>query len=264
MIKILYTGDVCGKPGRKALAEFIPKLRKSKNIDLVICNIENLAHGKGATVQTVEEIMSYGVDFMTAGNHIWRKPDFEEILSGAYPVVRPINYPEDIPGKGYEIVDLGKKGKVLVSIVLGRAFLGNENVTTDMVRPLENMMKDTSKEGLSASIIEVHAESTSEKVSLGLMFDGKVSAILGTHTHVPTADERILPKGSGYITDLGMVGPMNSSLWVKPEIIFQQLKYPFAPAYDIDEDGPGRFDGVILEIDSDKSCKTIERVNKVL
>lgn len=264
MIKILYTGDVCGKPGRKALSEIVPEIRKSEDIDLVICDIENLAHGKGATVSTVEEIMSYGVDFMTAGNHIWRRKDYEELLSGAYPVIRPINYPEDVPGKGYEIVDLGKKGKVLVSIVLGRAFFANENTTTDMVRPLENMIEETSKEALSASIIEVHAESTSEKVTLGLMFDGNVSAVVGSHTHVPTADERILPKGSGYITDLGMVGPMDSSLWVKPEIIFEQLKYPFAPAYDIDDEGPIRFDGVILEIDSSKNCKKIKRVNKVL
>ncbi len=264
MIKVLYTGDVCGSPGRDSLSKVIPSIRKKEKIDLVVCDIENLAHGKGATEKTVKEIMSYGVDFMTAGNHIWRRLDFEVLLSGEYPVIRPINYPVDIPGKGYEIVDLGKKGKVLFSIVLGRAFFHNENVTGDMIRPLENMIKETEKENLAASIIEVHAEATSEKISLGLMFDGKVSAVVGTHTHVPTADERVLPNGSGYITDIGMVGPLDSALWVKPEIIFQQLKYPYAPAYDIDESGKCRFDAVILEIDSGKSCSKIRRINKVL
>ncbi|MFH1546865.1 MAG: TIGR00282 family metallophosphoesterase [bacterium] len=264
MIRILYTGDVCGSPGRETLKDVLPEIRKKEKVDLVVCDIENLAHGKGATEKTVMEIMSYGVDFMTAGNHIWRRPDFEVLLSGEYPIIRPINYPEDLPGKGYQIVDLGKKGKVLFSIVLGRAFFPNENVTMDMVRPLENMMKEVENERLSASIIEVHAESTSEKVSLGLMFDGKVSAVLGTHTHVPTADERLLPNGTGFITDLGMVGPQDSSLWVKPEIIFQQMKYPYSPAYDIQEDGKCRFDAVILEIENDKSCAIIKRVNKLL
>lgn len=264
MIKILYTGDVCGMPGRKTLEKFIPEIRKKEKIDLVVCEIENLAHGKGATEKTVREIMSYGVDFMTAGNHIWKRLDYEALLSDEYPVIRPINYPPDVPGKGYEIIDLGKKGKVLISIVLGRAFFPNENVTTDMVRPLENMLEEVKGQDLAASIIEVHAESTSEKVSLGLMFDGKVSAIVGSHTHVPTADERILPKGSGYITDMGMVGPMDSSLWVKPEIIFQQLKYPFAPAYEIQDEGKCRFDSVILSVEDSKSCSKITRVNKVL
>lgn len=263
MIKVLYVGDVCGKPGRRALKDLLPTIRKEEDIDFIVTNVENLAHGRGATVDTVREIMSYGVDFMTAGNHIWRRPDFEELLSDSYPIVRAINYPDDIPGKGYRIVDLGKKGKLLISIVQGR-YLIQDNVTTDMIRPLENMLKEVEDEELAGIIIEIHAETTSEKIATALYFDGQVSAVLGTHTHVPTADERLLPKGTAFISDIGMVGPLNSSLWVKAEIVQQQLKYPFAPSYEIEEDGEVRFDAVVLHIDSRNSCKVIQKINKVL
>ncbi|MEA3357697.1 MAG: TIGR00282 family metallophosphoesterase [Patescibacteria group bacterium] len=264
MIKVLFIGDICGKPGRQTIKAVLPQLREKYEPDLVIADIENLAHGRGATVKTVDEIMSYGIDFMTAGNHIWRRRDFETLLSGEYPVIRPINYPDDIPGKGYEVIDLGVKGKLLVAIVLGRAFFPNENCTSDMLRPLDKMLNDLKEEEITASMIEVHAETTSEKIASAIYFDGRVSAVVGTHTHVPTADERVLSKGTGFISDVGMVGPMNSSLWVKPEIIIQQMKYPYAPAYDIQEDGKCRFDAVILHLENPGFCSKIQRVNKVL
>ncbi len=263
MIKILYIGDVCGKPGRETLGQILPELRKKENIDLVITNVENLAHGRGATVKTIREIMSYGVDFLTGGNHIWRRKDFEEIFAGDLPIIRAANYPEDIPGKGFDIIDLGEKGKVLVAMVQGRAFI-NDNVTTDMIRPLNRILGKRENNDVAASIIEIHGETTSEKVATAMFFDGKVSAVVGTHTHVPTADERILPNGTAFITDVGMVGPMNSSLWVQSEIIQQQLMYPYAPSYDIEENPPFRFDSVLIEIENSKSAKSIKRINKVL
>lgn len=263
MLKVLYIGDVCGKPGRQSLEKVLPQIRKDKEIDFVITDIENLAHGRGATESTVREIMSYGVDFMTGGNHIWRRSDYEVLLSSEYPVIRAANYPDDIPGVGFKIVDLGKKGKVLITMVLGRQLI-RDNVTTDMIRPLEKILRDVEDEDLAGIIVEIHAETTSEKIATALYFDGQVSAVVGAHTHVPTADERILPKGTGFISDVGMVGPLNSSLWVKAEIVQQQLKYPFAPAYDIEESGKRRFDAVILHIDGRNSCSHIERVNKVL
>lgn len=262
-MRILYTGDVCGKPGRKTLAKVLPDLRKKEKIDLVVAGIENLAHGRGATVDTVREIMSYGVDFMTGGNHIWRRPEFEELLSGDYPIIRAANYPDDIPGKGYEIVDMGANGRVLFTLVMGRQLI-QDNVTTDMIRPLENILEEVKEEDLAGIVVEIHAETTSEKIATALYLDGKVSAVVGTHTHVPTADERLLPSGTAFITDIGMVGPENSSLWVKPEIVLQQLKYPYAPSYDIQEEGECRFDAVIIDINDKKSAKSIERVNKVL
>lgn len=263
MINVLYVGDVSGEPGREMVKQVLPDLRKRHKVDLVVADIENLAHGKGATVKTVQEVMSYGIDFMTGGNHIWRRKDFEELLSGEFPVIRSLNYPEDVPGKGYEIINLGKKGNILITLVQGRAFI-QDPVTTDIIRPLDTLLETVKNEDLKGIIVEIHAETTSEKIALGHYLDGRVSAVVGTHTHVPTADERILPKGTGYITDIGMVGPLDSVLWVKPEIVQQQMKYPFAPAYDVEEDGKRRFDAVLLKIDSATGCKEIQRVHKVL
>jgi hypothetical protein len=262
-IRVLYIGDVCGKPGRQALSKLLSEIRKQERVDVIVTNIENLAHGRGATVDTVREIMSYGVDFMTAGNHIWRRPDFEELLSGNFPVVRAINYPKDIPGKGYDIIDLGEKGRLLIAEVQGRAFI-QDNVTLDMIRPLDEMLSEVEDEDLAGIIVEIHAEATSEKIATALYLDGRVSAVVGTHTHIPTADERILPKGTAFIADIGMVGVMNSSLWVKPEIVQQQLKYPYAPSYEIEEDGECRFDSVLIDINGPASSSKISRVNRVV
>ncbi len=263
MIKILYVGDVSGKPGREILKTVLPEMRRKHSVDLIVADVENIAHGRGATVKTVQELMTYGVDFMTGGNHIWRRKDFEELFSGDFPIIRSINYPEDIPGNGHAIVDLGKKGKVLFTLVQGRSFI-QDNATTDMLRPLDWLLDEVKGEELSAIVVEVHAETTSEKLATGFYLDGRVSAVVGTHTHVPTADERIMPKGTGYITDIGMVGTLESVLWVKSEIVQQQLKYPYAPAYDVEEEGKCRFDAVLLTIENAKKCAKIERVNKVL
>jgi 2',3'-cyclic-nucleotide 2'-phosphodiesterase len=263
MIKVLFIGDVCGKPGRDAVQKILPALKKKEGIDIVITNIENSAHGKGATPQTVNDLMAAGVDFMTAGNHIWRRPEFNELLSGDYPIIRAINYPDDLPGKGFAEIDLGKKGKLLVITTMGWAFM-NERTITEPFRRLEQFFKDIKSQDYAGIILEIHAEATSEKVSAGLYFDGRVSAILGTHTHIPTADERLLPKGSSYITDIGMVGPLDSPLWVKKDIIFQQNMFPYSPRYEIEEEGPMRFDSVLIEIDGPNSSKSIKRINKIL
>lgn len=262
-MRILYIGDVCGRPGREAVRRVLPELRKKENIDLVITDVENLAHGRGATVETVNELMSYGVDFMTGGNHIWRREDFHELLSGDYPLIRAINYPDDLPGKGFAEIDLGNKGKLLVILAMGHAFM-NERTITEPFRRLEEFFKGIDPSDYAGIIVEMHAESTSEKISAGLYFDGRISALVGTHTHVPTADERVLDKGLGYITDIGMVGPLDSSLWVKKDIIFQQNMYPYSPRYEIEDDGPLRFDSVLLDIEGFNKCKSIKRINKIL
>ncbi len=262
-MKVLYIGDICGQPGREAVRRVLPDLRKKEGIDIVITNIENLAHGRGATVETVNELMSYGVDFMTAGNHIWRRDDFYELLSGDYPIIRAINYPDDLPGKGYFEIDLGNKGKLLVILAMGFAFM-NERTITEPFRRLESFFKTIDPSEYAGIIVEMHAESTSEKVSAGLYFDGRISALVGTHTHVPTADERLLEQGLAYITDIGMVGPLNSSLWVKKDIIFQQNMYPYSPRYEIEEEGQLRFDSVLIDIESYNKSSSIKRINKIL
>lgn len=263
MIKVLFIGDICGKPGREVLARLLPDLRKEKNIDLVITNVENSAHGKGATPSTVREIMAAGVDCMTSGNHIWRRKEYEELLNGGYPIVRCANYPEELPGKEYLEIDLGDKGILLLASFLGWSGM-NERTIQEPFRSFDNFYKKIDPTKYSGILVEFHAEMTSEKLVFPLYLDGRVSAVIGTHTHIPTADERILPSGTAYINDVGMVGPLNSALWVKKEIVIQQNMYPYSPAYEIEENGPMRFDAVIVEIDSYNHSQKIERVNIIL
>lgn len=263
MIKVLFMGDVCGKPGREAVSRMIPKLKEKHSIDLVITNIENLAHGRGATTSTVNELMAAGVDFMTAGNHIWRHNDFHELLSGDYPVIRPINYPDDIPGTGYGEIDLGPKGVLLVISVMGMAMM-NERTLSEPFRALQGYLNNVDYDKYAGIFVDFHAETTSEKLSAGLYFDGEVSALVGTHTHIPTADERLLPGGTAYITDVGMCGPLDSVLWVKKDIIYAQNMYPYSPRYEIEEEGPLRFDAVLIEIESPRKAVAIRRINEIL
>ncbi len=263
MIKVLFVGDICGKPGRDAAARLIPEIRKKEDIDIVITNIENIAHGRGATVSTVNEIMAMGVDFMTAGNHIWRNQDFHELLSGDYPIIRGLNYPDDIPGKGFFEIDLGKKGKLLVITIIGWALM-NERTITEPFRRIDEFLKGINTDDYSGILVEMHGEATSEKLTFGLYLDGRVSSVVGTHTHIPTADERLLQKGSSYITDIGMVGPLDSALWVKKEIVFQQNMFPYSPRYEIEEEGKVRFDAIVIEIENAMSSKSIKRINKIL
>jgi 2',3'-cyclic-nucleotide 2'-phosphodiesterase len=263
MIKVLFIGDICGKPGRKTVAEILPELRKREKVDLVIANVENIAHGKGVTEATVKEIMSYGVDFMTSGNHIWKRNDFEEVLSGEYPIIRPLNYPDDLPGKGWDEIDLGEKGKLLVVNIMGWWGM-NERTIVEPFRAIDVFLRNINVNDYKGIFVDMHAESTAEKVSMGAHLDGKVSVLVGTHTHIPTADERVLPNGTGYITDVGMVGPLNSVLWVDSDIIIKQNMYPYSLHYEIVETGPMRFDAVILEIEEATAVKNITRVNKIL
>ena len=263
MIRVLFIGDICGKPGRKTVKKVLSELRKEEKVDIVIANVENIAHGKGVTEATVQEIMSYGVDFMTSGNHIWKRKGFEEILSGDYPLIRPLNYPDDLPGRGWGEIDLGSKGKLLIVNILGWWAM-NERTICEPFRAIDSFFSGIKIEDYSGILLDVHAESTAEKVSMGAHLDGRVSAVIGTHTHIPTADERILPKGTGYITDVGMVGPLNSVLWVDSDIIIQQNMYPYYPTYEIVETGPMRFDAVIVDIVKPNNSTNIRRINKIL
>ena len=262
-MKVLFIGDICGKPGRKTVEKILPEIRRKENVDVVIANVENMAHGKGVTEATINEIMSYGVDFMTSGNHIWARNDFEEILQGQYPIIRPLNYPDDLPGKGWGEIDLGKKGKLLILNIMGWWGM-NERTISEPFRAIDVFLRRIDLNEYKGIFVDMHAESTAEMVSMGAHLDGKVSAIVGTHTHIPTADERILPNGTAYITDVGMVGPLNSVLWVDADIIIKQNMYPYSLHYEIVETGPMRFDAVVVEIEENNMSKSIKRINKVL
>ena len=263
MIRVLFVGDVCGKPGREAVGKILKDIRKKEKIDLVITNVENVAHGRGATIDTVDEIISYGVDFMTAGNHIWRRDDFHTLLNGSYPIVRGLNYPDDLPGKGWGEIDLGSKGKFMVISLIGSEGM-HERTIAEPFRCIDNFLKEVNYDEYAGILLDFHAETTSEKLAMGLFLDGRVSAVLGTHTHIPTADERVLPLGTAYINDVGAVSPLDSVLWVEKDIVFQQLMYPYSQRYEIKSDGEVRFDAVVVDITSPKNASAIRRINTVL
>ena len=198
---ILAVGDVIGKPGRQACARLLPELREKYNLDLVIVNAENVAGGIGVTPGTAEELLDTGADVLTSGNHVWNHKEILPCLDGDMPILRPLNYPPGVPGRGYVII-----GRALVVNLIGRTFM---NAYDCPFRAMDRLL-DELEDRPSAIIVDFHAEATSEKMAMGHYLDGRVSAVLGTHTHVGTIDTQILPEGTAYVTDIGMVGPVNS------------------------------------------------------
>lgn len=200
-MRILVVGDVIGRPGRRAVATLVPRLRREYEVDLVIANGENAAGGLGLTKETAEELFAAGVDVITSGNHIWDQREIIPILDSDLSILRPLNYPPGVPGRGYII-----KGQALVVNLVGRTFVGNFDCP---FRAMDQLLEELADKP-PVTIVDFHAEATSEKAALGWYLDGRVSAVLGTHTHVGTIDARLLPKGTAFITDIGMTGPIDS------------------------------------------------------
>lgn len=259
MLKILFIGDINGKIGRKAVAKILPKLKKSQKIDLVIANADNIAHGTGVTEDTLKELQATGVDYFTNGDHAFDKIkqiDCYEKL----PILRPANYSSQAPGQGYTIIKI-KKYKILLINLIGRVFMSADYECP--FKAINKIMQTFAKKNLSAIIIDIHAEATSEKVALGHHLNGQVSAVLGTHTHIMTADSKITDKGTAYITDVGMVGADNECLGVDKEniirIFLTQIKYPHV----IPKKGPAIFNAVLLDINpKTREAKTIKPIVK--
>jgi metallophosphoesterase (TIGR00282 family) len=262
-MRILFIGDIVARPGRKAVSEILPSLIKEEKIDLVIANIENLSHGKGATPEAIDEIRGCGVDIMTSGNHIWFREEVYSLLGSDPTLVRPANYPSDIPGFGFTVAKVGKKDKVLVINLIGRQWISEP--IEDPFRVVEEILQEQhSKEKFAATIVDFHAEATSEKAAMGWYLDGRVTAVIGTHTHVATADNWIMPKGTAFTTDVGMTGAQNSVLGVEPEIIIKVHKYPYPQRFDWVETGPKIFSSVLVEVGPKGLAKSIRRVDRTL
>lgn len=260
-MKILLLGDVVGKIGRKAVAKIVPGLREEHGIDLVIANAENLAHGHGITQNSLNELLEGGVDFCTSGNHIFAKGEGLEILAKPdSPVIRPANYPPGWPGVGQKVLTIGTKS-VLVINLLGRLFM---KVSPDCpFRTVDAILKSHSEERFDAIIVDFHAEATSEKKAFGFYCDGRVSAVVGTHTHTPAADEQILPKGTAYTTDLGFVGAKYSVLGFEPESGILAHLQQSVPKAIIPESGMASLCGVLVTVDDSTGQSThISRIYK--
>ena len=248
---VLVIGDIIGKPGRKAVNELLPDLRQQYGLNLVIANGENVAGGLGLTPATASELFDAGVDVITSGNHIWAQKEIIPYLDGEMPILRPLNYPPGVPGKGYIL----RKHAIIVNLI-GRTFIGNFDCPFRAMDKLLAEIGDNSP----VVIVDFHAEATSEKMAMGRYLDGRVSAVLGTHTHVGTVDAQLLPEGTAYVTDIGMTGPVDSIIGDEVESVLQRFLDAIPHRLSVGH-GKTELNAILVNIDDDSGrATTIERI----
>jgi metallophosphoesterase (TIGR00282 family) len=245
---ILAIGDIVGKPGRKALNQLLPGLRQQYGLELVIANGENAAGGIGLTPDTAQELLDAGVDAITSGNHIWAQKDIFPYLEGQMPILRPLNYPPGVPGRGYIVI-----GPAAVVNIMGRTFMGNLDCPFQAMDRLLGELKE------EIIIVDFHAEATSEKMAMGRYLDGRVSAVLGTHTHVGTIDTQILAGGTAYVTDIGMTGPTDSVIGDDTDAVLQRFLTGIHHRLSVGK-GKSALNAVMVDIDDTGRARSIERI----
>ncbi|MCX5776565.1 MAG: TIGR00282 family metallophosphoesterase [Candidatus Firestonebacteria bacterium] len=257
-MKVLFFGDIIGEPGREALKVLLPELRREFKPDFVIANGENSAHGFGITPKILEDLFSFEIDVITSGNHIWDKKEVMQIIDTEPRLLRPANYPPGVAGIGFKVYTALTGIKIGVLNLEGRVFLSNIDCP---FRAAKEAIK-TLKEETKIIIVDFHAEITSEKNALAYYLDGEASAIFGTHTHVQTADERILPGGTAFITDAGMCGSANSVIGMKKELALQRFLYDIPVRFEVATDKI-KINGVFVEIeDSTGKALSITRISR--
>ncbi|MBI2368774.1 MAG: TIGR00282 family metallophosphoesterase [Deltaproteobacteria bacterium] len=256
-MRVLFIGDIVGGPGRRAVAELLPRLVDQHRVDLVIANCENAAGGFGATPEICDQLFKVGVDVLTSGNHIWDKKEIYPYLNSQERLLRPINYPPGAPGRGELVLTAPGGERVAVLNVIGLIFMDH---TDDPFRAAQAAVERFRAE-TPVIIVDMHAEATSEKMAMGWFLDGKVSAVVGTHTHVPTADERILPGGTGYLTDIGMTGPFDSIIGMRQEEALEKFLTLLPRRFEVAA-GNVRLNSVLLDLDGETGrCRAIQRVS---
>lgn len=261
-MKILFFGDIVGKIGRRAVIKVLPEYRKKYQPNLVIANGENLAHGAGITLNTAEEVLQAGVDVLTGGNHIFKKSGYEEVFTQlAGRVIRPANYPPGVPGQGYTTLKVNKQ-RVCVINLNGRVFFRED--FDDPFREFDKIRKLLKIAKNDIVLIDFHAEATSEKSAFAWYVDGKATAVLGTHTHVPTADAKILPQGTALVTDVGMVGARDSVIGVEKEGPLTMFLTQLPVKFDRIEEGWAQVNAVLLEVRAGQVKKIIRLDKEVL
>jgi len=250
---ILVIGDVIGRPGRRAVAKLLPGIIERYGVDLVVANAENIAGGIGVTLATAQELLRAGVNVLTSGNHVWAEREIIPYLDGELPILRPLNYPPGVPGRGYLLA-----GQAMVVNLIGRTFMGNFDCP---FRAMDRLLSELESRP-PVIIVDFHAEATSEKVALGRYLDGRVSAVLGTHTHVGTIDARLLPRGTAYVTDIGMTGPIDSIIGDDIEAVTSRFLTMIPYRLSV---GKGRvvLDAVLVRVDEASGrALSIERVSR--
>ena len=246
-------GDIIGRPGRQAVKELLPGLRQQYGFSLVIANAENVAGGLGLTSTTAEELLSAGVDVLTSGNHIWAQKEIIPHLDGEMPILRPLNYPPGVPGRGYIV-----NRQAMVVNLIGRTFMGDIDCP---FRAIDQLLTEI-KPKPPVIIVDFHAEATSEKVAMGRYLDGRVSAVLGTHTHVGTTDTQLLPQGTAYVTDIGMTGPIDSVIGMETEVVIQRFLTGIPHRMSVAE-GKTMFNAVLVRVDKESGrAISIDRIYK--
>lgn len=262
-MKIVYLGDIVAKSGREAVKNAILPLKEKYNYDILIANVDNAAHGFGCTPKVCNQLLDAGVTALVTGDHVWNQKDIYPFLDECKRIVRPLNHSANLSGVGARVIPLDSGKKILVAEVVGRVFM--EAVDCPL-QAMENLLKDYHLgKNIDAIFVDIHAEATAEKQSFAHYFDGKVSAIIGSHTHVPTSDEKILPNGTAYQTDAGMCGDYNSVIGFDIKAPIERLKDKFSPHRLEPATGKGSVFGTFIETD-DKTglAKHIETIKITL
>ena len=256
-MRILMIGDVIGQPGRKAISTLVPDLRREFGINLVIANGENVAGGFGITPDTAGELMDGEVDVITSGNHVWKQKEIIQYINEEWPLIRPANYPPSAPGRGYITV-----GQTVVINLMGRVFMSPLDCPFRTVDDVLGKINGASRP--KVIIVDFHAEATSEKQAMAWYLDGRVSAVLGTHTHVATADARILPKGTACVTDVGMTGPYNSVIGSEVRAVLDGFLTQMPRRLTVPQ-GPVMLNSVLVEVDEQQGVATsIQRIDRMM
>ncbi|AAM24593.1 MAG: hypothetical protein XD49_0284 [Caldanaerobacter subterraneus] len=257
-MRILIIGDIVGRPGRNALKEHLEELKNFYNVNLVIANGENAAGGNGITRKVADELFEMGISLLTTGNHVWDQKEILQFIDEEPRILRPANYLEGTPGRGSAVINLDGV-KVGVLNLQGTTFMPcNRNPFFVAIEEVEKLKAET-----NIILVDFHAEATSEKIAMGYFLDGKVSCVFGTHTHVQTADEKILPNGTAYITDIGMTGPYESVLGIDKELIIKRFTSSVPLRFEVAK-GPAQINGIVIEVDENTGKSlSIERINKI-
>ncbi len=246
-LKILFIGDICGSLGRKTATALVPGLRKEFSVDLVIANGENAAHGKGLTAKTADELFAAGIDWLTSGDHCFDQASgIEDCFGGNRNIIRPANYAADAPGNGYAIISTDK-GDVLLMNLIGRVFMSRQY--DDPFRKAEEILNNCTDKRFSAILADIHAEATSEKIALRHFLDGRIGALIGTHTHVQTADKQITAKGTGYMSDVGMTGLADGVIGIAAAPIVAAFLSQTKQKHELPDTGSAMLNGVVLSFD---------------
>jgi len=258
-VKVLFIGDIFGEPGRRAVARNVPRLVAQRQIDIVIGNGENAAGGFGITPELAEELFDLGLAVITTGNHAWDKKEILDYFPREPRLLRPANYPTGVPGYGSVVVESASGEQVGVLQLMGRAYMPTLDCPFQVAKKELVMLKKRTV----AVIVDMHAEATSEKMAMGHHLDGEVVAVVGTHTHVQTADDQILPKGTAYLTDIGMTGPLHSVIGVKKELAIEKFLTGMPRRFEV-ASGPSVFCAVLLELDARLGkALSIERIRLI-